>query len=186
MTFPDRSWIVVGLGLIATAIVAAALGSVVTLWAIDKPVPDLPAAPAAPAVPAAPAAPEPAPAPPPPPPPPPAETAGPPPSPAAEPAAAVPPPVDADALAAQHPYAVQLGAFAEPERAEHLAKILSDQGYPAQVEIHKSPQGHEMHYVRLVEGYDGVADAARQAALLKRKLDIDAIPVRRRAAGPAP
>src|ERR1700735_2250333 len=139
MTFPDRSWIVVGLALIATAIVAAAFGSVVTLWAIDKPVPAIPAAPAVPAaaalpaVPPAPPAPEPAPAPPPPAAPPPVpEASSPPPAPPAPPAAAVAlPPVDADALASKLPYAVQLGAFAEPERAERLAKALSDQGYPA-------------------------------------------------------
>jgi cell division septation protein DedD len=91
--------------------------------------------------------------------------------------------VDADALAAKLPYAVQLGAFAELERAQHLARVLEAQGYPAEVEDRDSQKGHEMHYVRLADGYDSMAAASKAAAALKRKLDIDAIPVRRGGAG---
>jgi cell division septation protein DedD len=202
VTAADRSWTVVAIGLVSTAVVAAALGAVVTLWAVDRPVPPAPAVKPPPAAPAAePAAAKPpaaepsvAAAPPPTPaqpvaaaappvdPPPPAPAT----APSPKPAAAAAPPVDDDKVAATLPYAVQLGVFAEIDRAQHLAKQLTDQGYPAQVEDHKSPAGHDMHYVRLADGYDSRGGALGEAAALKRKLDIDAIAVRRHGAEAAP
>jgi len=205
MPAPDRSWIVVAIGLVATAIVAAALGAVVTLWLVDRPTPPpapkqaaarpaatpspAPAAAPAPAPVATPVVPAPAPAaapaptptpvaaadptPAPPPAPPPAA------DPPAKPAAAVKPPVDGDAVAAKLPFAVQIGAFDDLDHAQQLAKQLTDQGYPAQVEDHKAPSGHDMHYVRLADGFGTRGEAARAAAGLKRKVDIDAIPIRR-------
>jgi hypothetical protein len=72
------------------------------------------------------------------------------------------------------------------EHAQRLAKELTDQGYPSQVEDHKAPSGHGMHYVRLADGFDTRGEAASAAAGLKRKLDIDAIPVRRPGAEDGP
>ena len=209
---PDRSWIVVAIGLVATAIVAAALGAVVTLWLVDQPAPPpapksaaarpAPAAAPAPAAtsaatpaPAPVAAPAPAPAPALAPSPAPVAAADPTPSPAppppaadppAKPAAAAKPPVDGDAVAAKAPFAVQIGAFDDLDHAQQLAKELTDQGYPSQVEDHKAPSGHDMHYVRLADGFGTRGEAARAAAGLKRKLDIDAIPIRRQGAEATP
>jgi cell division septation protein DedD len=88
--------------------------------------------------------------------------------------------VAANAAAATLPFTVQLGAFAEAGKAQNLAKMLSDQGYPTQVETRKTSTGREMHYVRLADSYDSRGAAASEAAALKRKLDIDAIPIRRK------
>lgn len=209
---PDRSWIVVAIGLVATAIVAAALGAVVTLWLVDRPIAvpapkqaaALPAAkpvtiptpvpaavpvpvpapapdpaPVASPAPVAAADPTPAPAPAPPMPPPAAD-------PPAKPVAAAKPPVDGNAIAAKQPFAVQIGAFEDLDHAQTLAKDLTDQGYPSQVEDHKAPSGHDMHYVRLADGFGTRGEAARAAAGLKRKLDVDAIPIRRQGAEAAP
>jgi len=212
MGSPDRSWIVVGLGMVLTAIVAALLGAMVALWLVERPAPVIPARPVAsaalPPKPAEPAPPVPAAAPTPAPPataptpaapapvaatpipapapasPAPPEATSPAPAPpptvpAAPAPAAAAPTVDADAVAATLPFTVQLGAFTEADRAQHLAKMLTDQGYPAQVETRKTSKGHEMHYVRLADGYDSMGEASSEAAALKRKLDIDAIPIRR-------
>jgi cell division septation protein DedD len=223
MVSPDRSWVVVGFGLVFTAIVSALLGAMVTLWLVERPAPISPArpsataaAPAPSALPAAappaiapaaptPAAPAPAAAPPAPaaasastptPAPAPSAPAAAPtpavapapaapasPPPAAPAAAAAAPPLDADAVAATLPYTVQLGVFVEAEGAQRLAKMLTDQGYPAQVEIRKTSKGREMHYVRLADGYDSMGEASSEAAMLKRKLDVDAIPLRRQMPG---
>ena len=81
---------------------------------------------------------------------------------------------------------MQIGAFDDLDHAQQLARQLTDQGYPAQVEDHKAPSGHDMHYVRLADGFGTRGDAARAAAGLKRKLDIDAIPIRRPGAEATP
>ncbi len=52
VTAADRGWIVVAIGLVATAVVAAALGAVVTLWAVDRPLPLAPSVKLPPAAPA--------------------------------------------------------------------------------------------------------------------------------------
>jgi cell division septation protein DedD len=206
MASPDRSWIVVAVGLVATAIVAAALGAVVTLWAVDQPVPVAHAAPPAPKpapapIPVAPppqaATPAPPPASPapaetqavPPPSPPPAAPVSAPPTPApVEPAASPPPaippspPVDTAALAPKLPYAVQFGAFNDDDHAQRMAQTLQEQGLPAAVEFHKTPKGHDLHFVRLSDGYSTMSEASSRAAVLRRQLEIDVIPVRRQGA----
>jgi cell division septation protein DedD len=187
----DRAWmLVMGLGLVATALIGMALGAVLTLWAVDGPVPPVPVLkPAASAPLAAPIAPPPAPiaqaAPPPAAPPPPAPQPAPTP---AGPAAAPPPAAVPPAAAAQPPvaravavlpYTVQFGAFAEMEGAQHLLGLLRDGGQDVRIEDEKTAKGHEFHYVRLAEGYRTRAEALHEAAALKRTLDIDTIPVRR-------
>jgi cell division septation protein DedD len=178
------------LGLVATALVGMALGAVLALLTMDKPVPArLPIEPVA-IAPPPPVVPARAPLPAPPPIPvsaaaPPAAPAQPPqPSPAPLPqpvpvAAADAPPADDNALAAALPYAVQFGAFAEIERAQHLADSLKDRGYPVQIEENKKPAAHGLHFVRLADGYKTRAEALQEAATLKRDHDIDTILVRR-------
>ena len=81
---------------------------------------------------------------------------------------------------------MQIGAFDDLDHAQQLAKELTEQGYPSQVEDHKAPSGHDMHYVRLADGFGTRGEAARAAAGLKRKLDLDAIPIRRQGAEATP
>jgi cell division septation protein DedD len=180
------------LGLIATALVGMALGAVLALWAVDKPVPARPPVEPVAVAPPLPPARVPLPAPPPPPVPvaappaapvpPPEPAPAPPPQPAPAPvpvAAADAPPADDNALAAALPYAVQFGAFAEIERAQHLADSLKDRGYPVQIEENKKPAARGLHFVRLADGYKTRAEALQEAATLKRDHDIDTILVRR-------
>jgi cell division septation protein DedD len=196
MTSTDRNAILVmALALTATAVVGMALGSVLTLWAVGPPMPAVLPLPTAVATASLPEPPPPAPM---------REPPAPSPSVVAPPAAPAPlttpgaaastpvpvaadaTPADAGTVAATLPYAVQFGAFAEMDRAQHLADALKDRGYAARIEDGRKSTAHGLHFVRLADGYRTKAEALQEVATLKRELDIDTIPVRRDSAEPAP
>jgi cell division septation protein DedD len=71
-------------------------------------------------------------------------------------------------------YTVQLGAFAEVENAERLARQLKDQGYVARVSKKVDGRGRVWHIVRVGQ-YPDKSRAEAGAAEIARKLKINAV-----------